>query len=305
MLGINADGTAQIRDNLMTAPASCPARRPRPHLLRRIAQRLHHLRAADEPLRGDRAGIVRPGRARRAAQQSDCSARWATASSWLPGSGVATAPVDVAITGNEIRDNSDGITLITDQGATANFMVDDNIVEDISQILPDPACGSTDHVVRSRGITTITIDHSVSTLALTNFVGSNLSPAGSFASDGIVILASGVEPLTTNHIADVVIANPNMTGDSDGDWMDAAHGAGRRVERRHYASEAERPGQYKHQDHRSRQPRLRRLQRLGQRLGADECRRRGLGGLPDPLQRERADAGARWERRRPRRSGCS
>src|SRR6185503_9541474 len=134
--------------------------------------------------------------------------------------------VDVAITGNEIRDsNSDGIMLITDQGATANFAVDDNIVEDISQILPNPAeVGSTDHVVRSRGITSITIDRSESTLTLTNFVGSNLSPSGSFASDGIVFLASGVEPLTTNHISDVVIANPNKTGDTiNGDSIEIQH----------------------------------------------------------------------------------
>ena len=144
----------------------------------------------------------------------------------VPGSGAVTAPVDVAITGNEIRDgNSDGIMLITDQGATANFTVDDNVVEDLSQALPDPgAVGSTDHVVRSRGITSITIDRSVVNLTLTNFVGSNLSPTGLFAADGIVLLASGVEPVTNNHIADVVIANPFLTGDTtNGDSIEIQH----------------------------------------------------------------------------------
>ena len=240
VFGINADG-AEIRDNLMTndmavhdifaiegmAPSTCrilpaPAGRtcfgewPNGYII--YAPQTNHFGAITLVSCGPDAR-VEPRNDQLLSPLGYCQLL-------VPGSGATTAPVDVAITGNEIRDsNSDGIMLITDQGATANFAVDDNIVEDISQILPNPAeVGSTDHVVRSRGITSITIDHSESTLTLTNFVGSNLSPAGSFASDGIVFLASGVEPLTTNHISDVVIANPNKTGDTiNGDSIEIQH----------------------------------------------------------------------------------
>jgi hypothetical protein len=144
----------------------------------------------------------------------------------LPGSGSVSAPVDAEIAGNVIRDgNSDGIMLINDTGVTANFRVRDNVVRDLSQTLPNPTTvGSTDHVVRSRGITTITIDASVSNLTLTNFVASNLSPSGNFAADGVVFLACGVNPMMNNRLADIVVSNPLLTGDtSNGDSIEIQH----------------------------------------------------------------------------------
>src|SRR6185312_15169125 len=96
----------------------------------------------------------------------------------------------VLIHGNVIRDsNSDGIMVINDLGVVANFRVTDNVVKDLSQRLPDPvSVGSIDHVVRSRGFTIISIENSVSNLTMRNYVGSNLSPFGTFAADGVVFL---------------------------------------------------------------------------------------------------------------------
>ena len=144
----------------------------------------------------------------------------------VPGSGSVSAPVGYEISGNVIADsNSDGMMLINDTGVTANIVVDNNIVRDLSQPLPDPsAVGSTNHVIRSRGITTITIDRSVSNLELTNFVGSNLSPRGTFAMDGIVFLDCGLDPVANANIADVLIENPKFYGDtSNGDSIEIQH----------------------------------------------------------------------------------
>jgi hypothetical protein len=133
--------------------------------------------------------------------------------------------VDVELNGNVIKDsNSDGIMLINDGGVTANFKVIDNVVRDISQPLPDPSTVGITHVVRSRGITTITIDHSTSNLELTDFVGSNLSPFGTFAADGVVFLACGVGPLMNNTLKNLLIENPFLSGDtSNGDSIEIQH----------------------------------------------------------------------------------
>ena len=143
----------------------------------------------------------------------------------VPGSGTVNSPVDYVIRGNTVRDsNSDGIMLINDGGVTANMLVDDNIVRDLSQPLPDPAAVGITHVVRSRAITTITIDNSVSNLELTDFVGSNLSPFGNFASDGVVFLDCGVGSVANAYIADLVIENPFLSGDvSNGDSIEIQH----------------------------------------------------------------------------------
>ncbi|WP_437324264.1 hypothetical protein [Sorangium sp. So ce381] len=134
----------------------------------------------------------------------------------------------VTIKSNVIRDShSDGIMLIDDTGVTSTFDVDHNIIKDLSQDLPDPTTvGITDHVVRSRGITLITIDHSVSNLELTNYDASNLSPFGTFAADGLVFLACGYSPLVDANVWDVSISNPFLTGDNaNGDSIEIQHHA--------------------------------------------------------------------------------
>lgn len=151
-------------------------------------------------------------------------------------SGAAASIADtgsVVLDGNVIRDsNSDGIMLIDDLGVVAHFEITNNVVRDLSQPLPDPAAvGITDHVVRSRGFTLISIDQSVSTVALSGYVGSNLSPFGNFAADGIVVLTSGAGPTAGSPgpvinaaISDIAISNPFLTGDtSNGDSIEIQH----------------------------------------------------------------------------------
>jgi hypothetical protein len=151
-------------------------------------------------------------------------------------SGAAASIADtgtVVVDGNVIRDsNSDGIMLIDDLGVVAHFEITNNVVRDLSQPLPDPAAvGITDHVVRSRGFTLISIDQSVSTVALSDYVGSNLSPFGNFAADGIVVLTSGAGPTAASPgpvinaaISDIAISNPFLTGDtSNGDSIEIQH----------------------------------------------------------------------------------
>jgi hypothetical protein len=144
----------------------------------------------------------------------------------VPGSGFTSSPLSFAITGNVIRDgNSDGIMIINDTGIKAGMRVEHNSVKNLSQSLPDPSSvGSTHHVVRSRGLTVITIDASVSTLALGDFYASNLSPFGTFASDGIVFLAVGLNPLVNAGIDRVLIDNPQLTGEAvNGDSIEIQH----------------------------------------------------------------------------------
>lgn len=132
----------------------------------------------------------------------------------------------VLIHGNVIRDsNSDGIMVINDLGVVGNLRVTDNVVKDLSQDLPDPvSVGSIDHVVRSRGFTIISIENSVSNLTMRNYIGSNLSPFGTFAADGVVFLTSGLNPVTNAKLRDIAISNPRLSGDtSNGDSIEIQH----------------------------------------------------------------------------------
>jgi hypothetical protein len=79
-------------------------------------------------------------------------------------------------------------------------------------------------VVRSRGLTLITIDHSVSNLHLSNYEASNLSPFGTFAADGVVFLDCGYVPRRTAQLSDLSISNPFLTGDNtNGDSIEIQH----------------------------------------------------------------------------------
>jgi hypothetical protein len=132
----------------------------------------------------------------------------------------------IKITGNVIRDsNSDGMMLINDLGVIATFSVTSNRIQDLSQGLPDPSSvGITDHVVRSRGFTNIVIENSVSNLVLSRMLASNLSPFGTFAADGIVFLTAGLDPVSNAQVSDVVVSNPELSGDtSNGDSMEIQH----------------------------------------------------------------------------------
>jgi hypothetical protein len=68
-------------------------------------------------------------------------------------------------------------------------------------------------------------------VALSDYVGSNLSPFGNFAADGIVVLTSGAGPTAASPgpvinaaISDIAISNPFLTGDtSNGDSIEIQH----------------------------------------------------------------------------------
>jgi hypothetical protein len=142
-----------------------------------------------------------------------------------PSAGTVPSTGQVVIRGNVIEDsNSDGIMLINDFGVSANFSVVDNVVRDLSQGLGDPGAQGVDHVVRSRAFTIITIENGVSNLELREFVGSNLSPVGDFAADGVVFLTSGLNPVSNNNLADISISNPFLSGDTgNGDSIEIQH----------------------------------------------------------------------------------
>jgi hypothetical protein len=143
-----------------------------------------------------------------------------------PAAGSVASTGNVVISGNVIRDsNSDGIMIIDDLGVQATATVTDNVIKDLSQHLPDPlAVGIIDHVVRSRGFTLIAIENTVSNLTIDDMIGSNLSPFGNFAADGIVFLTSGLNPVSNATVTDVEISNPLLSGDvSNGDSIEIQH----------------------------------------------------------------------------------
>jgi hypothetical protein len=239
VFGINAAG-AEIRDNLMTndmavhdlfaiegpAPSTCAVVNAAPVCTGEwpngfivFAPQTNHFGAITLVSCGPNARVLDP--------RPDILLRPISYCEFLvPGSGSVTTPVDVLIAGNVIRDsNSDGMMLINDTGVTANLTIDDNTVENLSQRLPDPSSvGSTNHVVRSRAVTVITIDRSVSNVELTDFVGSNLSPFGTFAADGVVFLGCGLDPVTNATLDGLLIENPFLSGDtSNGDSIEIQH----------------------------------------------------------------------------------
>ena len=143
-----------------------------------------------------------------------------------PAAGSVPSTGNVVISGNVIQDsNSDGIMIIDDLGVQATATVTDNVIKDLSQDLPDPlAVGITDHVVRSRGFTLIAIENTVSNLAITDMIASNLSPFGNFAADGIVFLTAGLNPVSNATVTDVEVSNPLLSGDvSNGDSIEIQH----------------------------------------------------------------------------------
>jgi hypothetical protein len=234
ILGINAVG-AQIRNNLMTnimavhdifaiegpAPSACSVAGacagewPNGYII--FASQTNHFGAITLVTCG-------PG-ARSAVTNADVQPM-GYCKFLDPAAGTVPSTGDVVIAGNVIRDsNSDGIMIIDDLGVQATATVTDNVIKDLSQNLPDPlAVGITDHVVRSRGFTLIAIENTVSNLTIDDMIGSNLSPFGNFAADGIVFLTSGLNPVSNATVTDVEISNPLLSGDvSNGDSIEIQH----------------------------------------------------------------------------------
>ena len=125
-----------------------------------------------------------------------------------------------------IRDsNLEGIMLLTDSGASATFTITDTVVKDLSLNLPRPESLTPQAgIVRSRAFTLIALNHSHVNLTMTRFHAENLSPAGNYATDGLVFLTGGDGPVVNARISDATVLNPRMVGEvNNGDSIEIQH----------------------------------------------------------------------------------
>jgi hypothetical protein len=133
---------------------------------------------------------------------------------------------EAVMTGNVIRDsNLEGIMLLTDTGAAAGFTITDTLVRDLSLHLPRPESFTPPvGIVRSRAFTLIALNHSQVRLTMSRFHAENLSPAGNYATDGLVFLTGGDSPVVNARISDATILNPRMVGEvNNGDSIEIQH----------------------------------------------------------------------------------
>ena len=133
---------------------------------------------------------------------------------------------ETVIAGNVIRDsNLEGIMLLTDTGAVASFAITDTIVRDLSLKLPRPESLTPPvGIVRSRAFTLIALNRSQVNLTMSRFHAENLSPAGNYATDGLVFLTGGDSPVVNARISDATVLNPQMVGEvNNGDSIEIQH----------------------------------------------------------------------------------
>jgi len=133
---------------------------------------------------------------------------------------------EAVIAGNVIRDsNLEGIMLLTDTGAVGSFTVTDTVVRDLSLNLPRPESFTPPvGIVRSRAFTLIALNHSQVRLTMSRFHAENLSPAGNYATDGLVFLTGGDSPVVNARISDAAVLNPRMVGEvNNGDSIESQH----------------------------------------------------------------------------------
>src|SRR5262245_58582680 len=133
---------------------------------------------------------------------------------------------EAVIAGNVIRDsNLEGIMLLTDTGAVASFTITDTLIRDLSLNLPRPeSLTPPAGIVRSRAFTLIALNHSQVRLTMSRFHAENLSPAGNYATDGIVFLTGGDSPVVNARISDASVLNPRMVGEvNNGDSIEIQH----------------------------------------------------------------------------------
>jgi len=144
----------------------------------------------------------------------------------VPEAAVAAGADDAVIASNVIRDsNLEGIMLLTDTGAVASFAITDTLVRDLSLNLPRPESFNPPvGIVRSRAFTLIALNHSQVNLTMSRFHAENLSPAGNYATDGLVFLTGGDSPVVNARISDTIVLNPRMVGEvNNGDSIEIQH----------------------------------------------------------------------------------
>ena len=133
---------------------------------------------------------------------------------------------EAVIAGNVIRDsNLEGIMLLTDTGAVVSFAITDTLVRDLSLNLPRPESLTPPvGIVRSRAFTLIALNRSQVRLTMSRFHAENLSPAGNYATDGIVFLTGGDSPVVNARLSDAAVLNPRMVGEvNNGDSIEIQH----------------------------------------------------------------------------------
>jgi len=140
----------------------------------------------------------------------------------------AAAPTTgpVVIDGNVIRDsNLEGIMLLTDTGAAATFTITNTVVRDLSLRLPAPESFTPPvPIVRSRAFTLIALNRSQVNLTMSRFHAENVSPAGNYATDGLVFLTGGDAPVVNARVSDATVLNPKMVGEvNNGDSIEIQH----------------------------------------------------------------------------------
>ena len=115
--------------------------------------------------------------------------------------------------------------LLTDTGAVASFAITDTVVRDLSLNLPRPeSLTPPAGIVRSRAFTLIALNHSQVRLTMSRFHAENLSPAGNYATDGLVFLTGGDSPVVNGRISDTAVLNPRMVGEvNNGDSIEIQH----------------------------------------------------------------------------------
>jgi len=138
----------------------------------------------------------------------------------------AASTGEVVMAGNVIRDsNLEGIMLITDTGVAATFTVNDTVVRDLSQGLPDPdALTPRGDIVRSRAFTHIGLNRSRTDLTINRFLADNVAPPGRYAADGLVFLTGGDAAVVNAKVSQFTMLNPKMTGEmNNGDSIEIQH----------------------------------------------------------------------------------
>ena len=137
-----------------------------------------------------------------------------------------TGPARIEIADNVIRDsNLEGIILLSDTGAAANYAVTNNDVRNLSLNLPRPeALTPPVGIVRSRAFTLIALNRSHAVLDMSGFRADTLAPPGNYASDGVVLLTGGTGPIVDARISDLVVLNSQKTGEvNNGDSVEIQH----------------------------------------------------------------------------------
>ena len=143
-----------------------------------------------------------------------------------PERAAATNIGQAVIADNVIRDsNLEGIMLLTDSGAIANFTITDTVVKDLSQNLPRPESLTPQvGIVRSRAFTLIALNQSQVTLTMNRFHAENVSPLGNYAADGAVFLTGGNAPVVNARVSQLTVLNPKMVGEvNNGDSIEIQH----------------------------------------------------------------------------------